>query len=314
MNSAVLSSPAKLNLFLAVTGRRPDGFHELVSVAAPIAWGDTLEVEPAADFTLECADPQTPGDESNLVLKAARAFRERTGWKGGAHFRLAKRIPVGAGLGGGSSNAVAALRGLDRLAGGRLGPADFQELAAGLGSDCPLFLHDGPVIMRGRGERVEPVPPGAAGRLRGRRVLLFKPGFGVATPWAYAKLMALAAEHAQSKPSALARFFAGRPATYLPVPEAEARLAAWLADRRAPAEGLLFNNLENAVFTKFLALPALLRRLRADFALSAAMSGSGSACFALLPDGLVPECVDAMVASIREAWGPAAYLGETRLS
>jgi 4-diphosphocytidyl-2-C-methyl-D-erythritol kinase len=310
LNASAIFSPAKINLFLAVTGRRADGFHELVSVAAPLVWGDTLHAEPAVEFTLECDDPTVPVDESNLVLRAAHAFRAATGGSAGAHFRLEKRIPMGAGLGGGSSNAVAALRALNGLAGGPLAPAALKALAAGLGSDCALFLHDGPVIMRGRGERLESLPRPAAARLRGRRVLLFKPGFEIGTPWAYARLAAISSDVIQAG----ARKLGNKPAGYLPAAEAEGRLAAWLADRRGPAEALLFNNMEPVAFTKYPALPALLTQLRADFGLTMGMSGSGSACFALLPDNLVPECVAAVSAAIRAAWGPAALVVETRLA
>jgi 4-diphosphocytidyl-2-C-methyl-D-erythritol kinase len=253
-------------------------------------------------------------DESNLVLKAAQAFRTATGWSGGACFRLEKRVPMGAGLGGGSSNAVAALRALNQLAGGPLAPPALAALAATLGSDCALFLQDGPVIMRGRGEKLEPLPVAATSRICGRRLLVFKPEFGVGTPWAYAQLAALAAEQAKAGSSAQLRAMADRAFAYLPAAQAEARLAAWLANRRIPAEGLLFNGLEQVVFAKYLALPSLLGRLRADFGLTTGMSGSGSACFALLPDNLVPECVDAIVAAIRKAWGPPALVVETRLA
>ncbi len=311
MNPVALFSPAKLNLFLAVTGRRADGFHDLVSVAAPLAWGDLLHAEPAAEFTLECDDPAVPADESNLVLKAAQAFRTASGWNGGVRFRLEKRIPPGAGLGGGSSNAVAALRALNVLAGGPLAPSALPAIAARLGSDCALFLHAGPVIMRGRGERLEPVPDVAAGRLRGRRVLLFKPSFGIGTPWAYAQLAALSAQQAKAGTAAL---LGDRPHGYIPAAVAERRLGAWLADGLAPAETLLLNNLEQVAFAKYPALPALLTLLRADFGLTTGMSGSGSACFALLPDNLVPECVAAISAAIRAAWGPPALVVETRLA
>ena len=164
------------------------------------------------------------------------------------------------------------------------------ELAAGLGSDCALFLAGGPVVMRGRGERIETLPPAAAARLRGQRVLLCKPGFAVSTPWAYGRMVA-------------------RGTDYLPAPEAEARLTAWLAGP-APAAALLFNNLEPAVFAKHLALPALLARLRADFGVAAGMSGSGSACFALLDEG---QDATPVVAAVRAAWGPPAFVTETRL-
>ena len=325
MNSAVVFAPAKINLFLAVTGRRADGFHDLVSVVAPLAWGDTLWIESgkrkaesgkpeetsrmrgaergeqtaddggrtADGITLECDEASVPCDETNLIVKAARLFREATGWREPVHLRLEKRIPLGAGLGGGSSDATAALRGLDLLAGHPLAPMALAELAARVGSDCALFLPGAPVAMRGRGERVEALPAAAAARLRGRRVLVFKPDFGISTPWAYQRLAAEA------------------PAGYVPMVEAEARLAAWLANPTAPAEQLLGNNLERPAFTKFIALPALLGELRNRFALAPQLSGSGSACFALLPDNApVPE----IAATIRAAWGEAAFVLATAFS
>lgn len=284
-------SPAKINLYLAVTGRRADGFHDLVSVAAPLEFGDTLVTEEAAGFSLECDRPDVPVDGSNLILKAAAAFAAATGWKGGAHFKLTKRIPMGAGLGGGSSNAVAALRALNQLAGGVATGGQLAAMAAKLGSDCALFLRNTPVVMRGRGERVEALPETAVRRLSGRRVLLFKPSFSISTPWAYARMVA-------------------RGTDYLPATEAERRLAAWIGSA-APVEDLLFNNMEPAAFEKFVALPVMLERLRRDFGLAARMSGSGSACFALPGDGTVTAPLETR---IREGWGPAAFVQETRLA
>jgi 4-diphosphocytidyl-2-C-methyl-D-erythritol kinase len=240
---------------------------------------------------LACDDPAVPVDEANLVLKAAKAFAAVTRWKGGAKFSLEKRIPMGAGLGGGSSDAVAALRALNTLAGAPLEVAKLAAVATELGSDCALFLHDGPVVMRGRGERVEALATSAVRRLRGRRVLIFKPAFGIATPWAYAQM-------------------AAEPATYLPAADAEARLAAWVAKPDAPAEELLFNNMERVTFGKFVALPQLLKELQAKFGLTPRMSGSGSACFAFLPDG---AAVAAVTAAIRAAWGESAFVAEGRL-
>ncbi len=290
-------APAKLNLFLAVTGRRPDGFHDLVSVVATLDFGDTLRVERAEGegFSLTCTDPDVPCDESNLVLKAARACAAASGWKGGARFSLEKRIPMGAGLGGGSSDAIAALRGMEQLAGMgyALTPAKRAEVAAQLGSDCTLFLRDGPVVMRGRGERVEELPESAAARLRGRRVLVFKPAFGISTPWAYAQLAA------------------GAPESYLAANAAEARLAAWVENVDAPAEALLYNNMERPAFAKFMALPVLLEQLRADFGVAARMSGSGSACFAFLDEEMI---VAPIAEAIRAAWGASAFVQEARLT
>lgn len=302
--SVTIFSPAKINLFLAITGRRADGFHDLVSVVAPLEFGDELVAENegrkiedggqrAGDggrFTLACDAADVPLDETNLILKAARLFASTTGWTGAAHFRLTKRIPMGAGLGGGSSNAVAALRALNRLSGGRASEAQLEAMAAQLGSDCGLFLRDAPVVMRGRGERVETLAPGAAARVRGRRVLVFKPSFGIATPWAYGRM-------------------AARGTDYLPVEQAEAQFAAWVGGA-APAEEFLFNNMESAAFEKFVALPVLLAGLREEFGLAPRMSGSGSACFALLRDD---QATAPIVERIRAAWGPAASAIETRL-
>lgn len=302
MSVVSIFAPAKLNLFLAITGRRADGFHDLVSVVAPVTFGDTLHAEPADEFSLACDDPAVPVDATNLVLKAASAFAQATAdkkvfataanWRGGAKFTLEKRIPLGAGLGGGSSDAVAALRALNTLAGHPLGAPALAGLAAKLGSDCALFLHDAPVVMRGRGERIEALPAAAAARLRGQRVLIFKPGFGIATPWAYQAM-------------------AAQPTTYLASAAAEARLAAWLGDDRATAGQILFNNLESVAFAKFIALPTLLEKLRTDFALEPRMSGSGSACFALLPEG---KSAVEITPIIRAAWGESAFVAETVLA
>jgi 4-diphosphocytidyl-2-C-methyl-D-erythritol kinase len=289
-------APAKINLALSVTGRRPDGFHELVSLVAPLAWGDDLAAEPAADgqTILECDDLAVPAGPDNLILKAASALREATGWKGGVRFVLRKEVPMGAGLGGGSSDAALALRLLNRRLAEPLPHARLAELAAAIGSDCPLFLEDGPVIMRGRGERIEPLPAPLRARIAGRRILIFKPAFGIATPWAYRELARKA------------------PQAYEPAPTAEARLSRWAADPAADLESILFNSLEAPAFAKFPALPLLLGRLRDRFGLALRMSGSGSACFALLPEQGGPAAGE-LAAAIREAWGPSAWIRETRI-
>jgi 4-diphosphocytidyl-2-C-methyl-D-erythritol kinase len=166
-------------------------------------------------------------------------------------------------------------------------------MAVKLGSDCALFLHDGPVVMRGRGETVAALAAGATARLRGRRVLVFKPAFGISTPWAYAQMASRA------------------PGSYLPAAEAEGKLSAWAERSEAGAEDLLFNNMEAAAFEKFVALPALLGRLRDEFGLAPRMSGSGSACFAFLA---ADARVDAIAARVREAWGPTSFVVETAIA
>ena len=290
-------SPAKLNLFLAITGRRPDGFHDLVSLAAPLGWGDDLTAEPsgAGSAELVCSDPAVPTGQENLILKAATAFAAATGQPAALRFYLTKRIPMGAGLGGGSSNAAAALVLLNQAASRPLPAGELIALAAQLGSDCPLFLAGGPVVMRGRGENLSGLDQTAQSRISGRAVLVFKPGFAISTPWAYGQLAARA------------------PDSYLPSPEAERRLGAWLADESAPLESLLFNNMEYPAFAKFPALPALAERVFARHGVAVRMSGSGSACFAVLPPA-PGDLPDAVAATVRESWGASALCVATNLA
>lgn len=295
VNAFPLLAPAKLNLFLAVTGRRADGYHDLLSLVVCLDFGDGLRVEPAEALSLTCDDPELPADETNLAMKAARAFAGESGAAADVRIHLHKVIPTGAGLGGGSSDAATVLQELNRLAPPerRLDAARLAAVAARVGSDCPLFLAGGrPVILRGRGEQVVSVPDEAASRLRGRRVLVFKPGFGVSTPWAYGQLAA------------------GAPGTYLPAGDAEQRLGAWLGDPGAPVEQLLFNSFESVVNRKFVALPVLGRELRERFGLEPRLSGSGSASFAFVPEGCD---VAAVAATIREAWGASAFVQEARV-
>lgn len=307
MASVTIFAPAKLNLFLAITGRRDDGFHNLVSVVAPLTFGDTLVADTFSSsggcprYELSCSDAEVPCDGTNLVLRAAKAFAGESGWNGNVRFRLEKRIPMGAGMGGGSSNGAAALRALNRLAGEPLDAARLSAVAGTLGSDCPLFLHDGPVVMRGRGERVEDLPAQAACRLRGRKVLVFKPPFGIPTAWAYGRMVEEAAAAGPARPDAV----------YLSAPVAEGRLSGWISDANAPVETLLFNNMEAPAFSKYVALPTLLNQLREGFGLAPRMTGSGSACFALLQQDTPVNEISSIV---RGAWGDAAFVVDTQFA
>jgi 4-diphosphocytidyl-2-C-methyl-D-erythritol kinase len=340
------TAPAKINLLLAITGVRADGFHNLVSLVAPIAladevavsWQDGAGQNPSAGGmhsaisnsslvisnsrscdtdTLFCSTPGVPIDNTNLVLRAAAAFRAALAQLSAPnsrpslpslHFTLTKNVPHGAGLGGGSSDGATALLLLNKLAGEPLDRAALHALAATLGSDCPLFLDGKPVIMRGRGERVEPLTDAEHAALRGRRLLLFKPDFGVSTADAYRQMkemeMAANGERGAGSEAALPSR-----SPYISETAAEARLAAWRRDPDA-APLPLFNNMEIPVFAKHLALPALLENSRKKFALEPRMSGSGSACFAFLPDGFDAAPV---IAEILDCWGTGTFVCETTL-
>ncbi|MBN1104498.1 MAG: 4-(cytidine 5'-diphospho)-2-C-methyl-D-erythritol kinase, partial [Deltaproteobacteria bacterium] len=137
-----IQAPAKLNLRLKVTGRRTDGYHELVTLMVPVDLCDLLEtrVVPPPALSLTCQGYEIPADDTNLVLRAARAFLGRSGIRIGLHMRLIKRIPVAAGLGGGSSDAAAVLLSLNERCGNPLSAGDLQEVATRLGADVPFFL------------------------------------------------------------------------------------------------------------------------------------------------------------------------------
>ena len=286
----VSAAHAKLNLSLAITGRRADGFHELISLVAPIGLADTLTLDVGRPLGLTCDDASLPVDGSNLVLKAAAAYVKRRPSAPTGHFHLTKKVPHGAGLGGGSSDAAAALRLLDQASGDPVGLEVLETLAAEVGSDCPFFVRGQAAVMRGRGERLEVLPLAARAALAGRKVVLVKPPFGVPTPEAYALL--------------------AKAGKYRPAAQAEAELAAWIAQPAADPSAL-GNDLAAPVFAKYLALPVGLESFRRATGVNWQMTGSGSACFAFVSDGFDHA---RLRADVRRAWGPGAWVEETVIS
>jgi 4-diphosphocytidyl-2-C-methyl-D-erythritol kinase len=176
---------AKLNLGLKVLGRRPDGYHDILSVFQTIDLCDRLTFEEMPDGETEvvCPDPGLPAGPENLVYRAVEAFRGATGLGRGIRVSLAKVIPVGAGLGGGSADAAAVLRTLNRTEGGGLPEGRLQELALGIGSDVPFFLRSGTAVVSGRGEVLRYVSwPSEV------HYVLVHPPFQVSTGWAYGRV------------------------------------------------------------------------------------------------------------------------------
>lgn len=291
-NSVKLASPAKVNLMLSVHGPQADGFHALTSVVVALDFGDRLSIRKAAGGVdlLRCTDSRVPTGMENLVMKAATAFRRELGQPAFFEFDLEKHIPMGAGLGGGSSNASTALLGMNALAGEPFSKQQLMEIAAELGSDCPFFIDPRPSVMRGRGEVIEPLAEEAAKKLKGLRLALFRPDFGVETAWAYGQLRAQA------------------PQSYESEALAEERLSLFYSSEELSA--LLFNSFEPAVGRKYLALPCLLEDLRTQ-GIDCLMSGSGSCCFALIEEtGLSPSQMHEIC---RNAWGPSVFWVETSL-
>lgn len=182
--SRVEAAYAKLNLGLVVLSRRQDGFHDLRSLFQTVDLHDRVVVTPGEGLELHCSDPDLPAGAGNLAWRAADLYLRETGGAG-ARIELEKRIPAGAGLGGGSADAAAVLRGLDRLNERPLGRARLAEMGADLGSDVPFAVHGGTMLVEGRGERLTPVTwrPSATWHC-----VLVCPDDPVDTAWAYGEL------------------------------------------------------------------------------------------------------------------------------
>jgi 4-diphosphocytidyl-2-C-methyl-D-erythritol kinase len=187
MNRVTLEAHAKINLYLRILGKRSDGFHDIESVVQTVTLHDRLilEEEGGEGIRLEVDDPSVPADSSNLVWRAAASLQRLAGRAVGVRMRLEKKVPAGAGLGGGSSDAAAALLGLCRLWNLDPGPGLLSSLAADLGSDVPFFLVGGTALLRGRGTEVRPLPDPPA-----RSLLIVVPATRIATRDVYARVPA----------------------------------------------------------------------------------------------------------------------------
>jgi 4-diphosphocytidyl-2-C-methyl-D-erythritol kinase len=247
-------APAKINLSLKILGRRSDGFHEIETLIAPISLCDEIQVERRSGkkgIKFRCDDPSVPNGDDNLAVRAAKAFFASTKIEPAVSIELKKKIPHGAGLGGGSSDAASVLLALNQLFKANLCREALLEVAEPIGSDVPFFIFQSAALCRGRGELVTPV------RLpRPLSILLLKPAFAVSSGWAYRRW-------GDSRQIPMVQYaaqeFGGQ--TFL-------------------------NDLERPVFEKFVFLAHLkMWLLKQPEAGAALMSGSGSAVFAVLRPG-----------------------------
>ncbi len=181
-------APAKVNLVLRVLDRRADGFHNLWSLMQTVQLEDEIAIRldrGHSGIRLQCDDPSLKTDQTNLVYRAAEAVLRRSGRTSGVDMVLTKRIPMGAGLGGGSSDAAATIMGLNRLLDLGWSPEEMAEVGQALGSDVPFFFFAPSAVVMGRGEQVSPVTISGS-----RWAVLVNPGFSVETKWAYQELSA----------------------------------------------------------------------------------------------------------------------------
>jgi 4-diphosphocytidyl-2-C-methyl-D-erythritol kinase len=183
--SHIVKAPAKLNIRLKITGIRPDGYHELVSIMVPVDLFDLLEVSSkiSGGIALACEGFHVPCDETNLVHRAAQSFLLRTGIQIGVRIKLVKGVPVSAGMGGGSSDAAAVLLALNEMCSGPLSQEELHSIAIQLGADVPFFLYGRPAIARGIGEILEPL-----GGWPNLWYVIVTPPLQVSTAWVYGNL------------------------------------------------------------------------------------------------------------------------------
>ena len=259
-----LNSPCKVNLLLNILGKRPDQFHELETVMQPVNICDQLSFDRGGSgIRLSCSNPELPTDSKNLVYRAAELFLRAIGTSDGARIHLEKKIPLAAGLGGGSGNAATTLMALNDLFGAPLTHGQLSEMAASLGSDIPFFLQNRPGLGSGRGEVITPLEPFPS--LSGVWIILVHPGFGISTPWAYAQLAQF--------PEALN----GKPG------RAQKLISLLQNQSLAAASKEFYNSLEAPALKKYPILALLQEFFRENGASATLMSGSGSATFALVP-------------------------------
>ncbi len=266
----VIQTPAKLNLFFEVLGKRADGYHEIETLMCPISLCDTLHFRRTSsdDLDLQCSWGMAsqggsgfegvPRDGKNLVWRAVDLIRRRTGARHGAKLWLIKRIPTAAGLGGGSSDAAAALVAANFGWKLDLPRAELAAMAAELGSDVPFFLHEGPAICRGRGEQIEPVD--GVGCLN---FVVVRPPQGLAT----------AAVYGACRPPPSTR-------------NVQPLLDAFRQGNLLRSGRLLFNRLQSAAEQLSPWIARLARVMAAEDSLGHGMSGSGTAYFGLFRSAL----------------------------
>ena len=252
-------APAKINLFLEVLGKRKDGYHNLITVFLKINIFDRLYFKETAEkeITISCADKRVPSNSDNLVYKAAELLRKKTGCERGVHIRIIKKIPIGAGMGGGSSDAAAALIGLNLLWKLELPQNELLCLAGKIGADVPVFiLPDSAAIGRGRGDILKPVH-----MKKPFWIVVVDPGIFVSTKEVY---------------SALELSLTKR--------EKDVKLLIYAlknSDIKA-MENIIFNRLESVTFKKYSKLAQIKKRISALGVRAVLMSGSGSSVFGIV--------------------------------
>jgi len=286
-------APAKINLFLAITGRRSDDFHQIQSVISKIDLSDyvTLEKTDLLDeITCICIGNDSLSGGQNLACAAVRQWRQVTGDRTGVKVTIQKNIPIMAGLGGGSSDAVSALLGLNSLNGNPLCDSELGNIAQELGSDCAFFLTNGLAHVTGRGEDVHNFENKVNVSLNRQRIFIFQPPIGFSTPLLYKRF--------------------SEKSSYSEDSWASNRIRSW-SKGTIPTIQFLYNDFESVILNKYLFLSPLFKLMEKVHGLSFRVSGSGSCCFCFAQNDTDKESVEQL---IKESLGDEAGFWETRIN
>ena len=288
-----IPAPAKINLFLSVYGKRDDGYHDILSVLAKLELHDLITIEIQRDYQ-DCRvfSPSCPEieNEENLVIKACELWRKNSGCSLGLSIQIDKKIPLEAGLGGGSSDAVATLLGLNLLLKSRLDKDTLLDIAGEVGSDCPSFLIDGLCIASGRGEKVKKLDENNFLGIRGRKVFLFQPPVRFSTKEIYDGLLKTdySEEDLKEEELKISNFDFGN----------------------ISLKNILHNDLQKVVIRKYLFIQILFKKLEEKFNLHPMLCGSGSCCFFFIEENLNIKEIENY---IKRCWGNEIFTKITKL-
>jgi len=258
VKSIKIKAFAKVNLGLRILEKRDDGYHNIESILQTISLFDELNISLAAESIVVTANnPELPLDETNLCYKAADILLKRTGQKRGVIINIKKNIPIGAGLGGGSSDAASVLTGLNLLLSLSLNKEELRKIAVSIGSDVPFFIDGGTAFVSGRGEKIEPINK----KIRFNYLIVF-PGFSIDTKWAYEKIN-----------------FLTKRENYITI------FNCYFNDSNSGnLELLLKNDFEEVMLGEYVELKKVRRFLIQNGAVSVSLSGSGSSIFGIFDD------------------------------
>lgn len=284
-------SPTKINLLLDIHSKRDDGYHELSSLVVGLDFGDLITIEKNSlnKDILECNDPKIPCDERNLILKGMKLLRKEIAIDDYFKFTLNKKIPPQAGFGGGSSNATTALNGVLSLIEKNISEKTLNNLLSKIGADCTFFQNPIPSMMTGIGEIIEPLHSNISQKLKGQKVLIYKPSFSISTANAYSML---------------------NKTSFIKKDNTSKKIEAF--KKSLNYKKLMYNSFTQALEQKYIPLKLLLKTLN-DQNIPSMISGSGSGCFSLLSEGNTNNHCNFVKHCVQDAFGKDAFFEEAHI-